>query len=214
MASADYDEDLETNPFFVFFRRDFPDLFRQCLAEGLILAIPRRGSVAGIDSFDRDEFLRHILVVSEDFSLTRFYTFSGDAEVIAGGVGDVVKVVKSDAAVNDVVDAKSDTVDVKSYDAVDDISTKLLFTETFYDDDMNKLQLWCVSDPFFKISSQNLTDRDPLNNPSVMLTDPASVKECVDFLTKFVGGRQLVSRIQQLGKDFEKSVRSSWQSEE
>ena len=191
MANADYDEDLETNPFFVFFRRDFPDLFRQCLAEGLILAIPRRGSVAGIDSFDRDEFLRHILVASPAHALA-----------------------SATAAVNDVVDAKSDTVDVKSYDAVDDISTKLLFTETFYDDDMNKLQLWCVSDPFFKISSQNLTDRDPLNNPSVMLTDPASVKECVDFLTKFVGGRQLVSRIQQLGKDFEKSVRSSWQSEE
>lgn len=202
MSNADYDEDLETNPFFVFVRRDLPELFQQCLAEGLILAVPRRGSIAGIDSFDRDDVLRHILVVSEDFSLTRFYTFNGEAEVITGGVGDVVRVVKVDTA--DAVDGKSDA---------GEISTKLLFTETFYDDDMNKLQLWCVSDPFFKILRKNLTDHDPLNSPTVLLDDPSSVKECVDFLSKFVGGRHLLGRIQQLGRDFEKSVRTSWRSE-
>lgn len=208
MANADYDEDLETNPFFVHIRRDFPDLFQQCLAEGHILAVPRRGSIAGIDTFDRDNILRHILVVSEDFSLTRFYTFNGDAEVITGGVGDAVKVVQSDA-----VDAARDAVDAKS-DAVEEMTTKLLFTETFYDDDMNKLQLWCVADPFFKISRQNLIENDSLNNPALLLDDPASVKESIDFLVKFVGGKQLLEKIQQLGRDFEKSVRSSWFSEE
>jgi hypothetical protein len=197
MASPDYDEDLETNPFFVAVRRDFPDLFQQCLAEGLILAVPRRGSVAGIETFDRDAILRHVLVTSDDFSLTRFHSLDGAVEVITGGVGDVVRVVN--------VGEDCDTA------KNDETSTKLLFTETFYNDDMNKLQLWCLADPLVAIWPRKVTDHpaDPLDNPSSLLPDSASVKECIDFLSQYVGGRPLLIKIQLLAKDFEKTVKSS-----
>ena len=202
MSGADYDEDLETNPFFVAVRENFPDLFQQCLAEGLVVAVPRRGSIAGVNDFTRDQVLRHVLVVSEDFSLTRFHSLDGIVEVIAGGVGEVVRVVS--VGDDDDVDAEND--------AAVETSTRLLFTETFYDDDMNKLQLWCVADPLVKISRLKSSPRpdliDPAENPSTLLTDPTSVKECVDFLVQFVGGQPLLAKIQALAKHFETEART------
>ena len=71
---------------------------------------------------------------------------------------------------------------------------RILFTETYYDEDMNKLQLWCVADPFMKFSrsEKNPNSDDPIKNPSALLLDPATVNECADFLRKFVGGQPLV----------------------
>ena len=92
MATSDYDEELENNPFFVSIRRDFSDLFQQSLSEGYVLAIPRRGFFDGITTFERDEVTRHILVASDDFVLSRFQTADGMADVAVDG--ESIKVLK------------------------------------------------------------------------------------------------------------------------
>jgi hypothetical protein len=123
MANSDYDEDLEQNPFFVAVRRNYPDLFQQCISDGHILAVPRRGAVAGIESVERDAAFRHVIVASDDFSETsRLVTLDSVAEVVVDG---------GDVRVTGVAGGEGG-----------DVVTKLLFVETFYDDDMNKVQLW------------------------------------------------------------------------
>jgi hypothetical protein len=97
------------------------------------------------------------------------------------------------------------------------ITTKLLFSETFYDDDMNKLQLWCVAQPFSQIRLEKTSQQqqhqqrvdDPLKTPSSLLVDSTSVIDCVDFLRKFVGGQSLLTKIQELARDFQRAIRSS-----
>jgi hypothetical protein len=98
------------------------------------------------------------------------------------------------------------------------ITTKLLFSETFYDDDMNKLQLWCVAHPFSQIRLEKTSHQqqqhqqqvdDPLKTPSSLLVDSTSVIDCVDFLRKYVGGQSLLTKIQELARDFQRAVRSS-----
>jgi hypothetical protein len=318
MASIDYDEDLETNPFFVAIRRDYPDLFQQSLSEGFLIAVPRRGSVvAGSMNFDRDDILRHILVANDDFDLTRFHTLDGVAVVVVSD-GDTVKVIcdESDSDVaamqsrlncdetvtsvpqnrddnmtkpqhnginfttkppqngnetvtsvpqnRDDITAKlpqngdksatqsllnhnnSATLKQQNRDAITtklqqngdksvtqsllnrektasqsrhsryNVTTKLLFSETFYDDDMNKLQLWCVAQPFSQIRLEKTSHQqhqqqvdDPLKTPSSLLVDSTSVIDCVDFLRKFVGGQSLLTKIQELARDFQRAIRSS-----
>ena len=274
MASIDYDEDLETNPFFVAIRRDFPDLFQQSLSEGFLIAVPRRGSVvAGSTTFDRDVVLRHILVANDDFDLTRFHTLDGVAVVVVSD-GDTVKVIcdesqpddaamqsrlNCDETVTSVPQNRDDimtkpqqnsdnnvTLKQQNRDAIttkpeqngdksarqsllnhdktasqsrhshNSITTKLLFSETFYDDDMNKLQLWCVAQPFSQIRLEKTSHQqhqqqvdDPLKTPSSLLVDSTSVIDCVDFLRKFVGGQSLLTKIQELARDFQRAVRSS-----
>ena len=85
MASKDYDEDLETNPFFISIRRDFSDLFQQSLSDGYVVAVPRRGSLCELETFSRDEVIRHVLISSQDFSLSRFHSADGTAQVILEG---------------------------------------------------------------------------------------------------------------------------------
>jgi hypothetical protein len=274
MASIDYDEDLETNPFFVAIRRDFPDLFQQSLSEGFLIAVPRRGSVvAGSTTFDRDVVLRHILVANDDFDLTRFHTLDGVAVVVVSD-GDTVKVIcdesHSDVTINSRLNCdetvtsvpqnrddimtkpqqnSDNDVTLKQQNRDDittkpqqngdksarqsllnddktasqsrhshyNVTTKLLFSETFYDDDMNKLQLWCVAQPFSQIRLEKTTHQqqhqqqvdDPLKTPSSLLVDSTSVIDCVDFLRKFVGGQSLLTKIQELARDFQRAVRSS-----
>jgi hypothetical protein len=67
-----------------------------------------------------------------------------------------------------------------------------------------------VADPFVKLgrpASAATDPDDPLNNPSSLLPDSASVKECADFLSKFVGGKALIARIQETAQDYVKAVR-------
>jgi hypothetical protein len=270
MASIDYDEDLETNPFFVAIRRDYPDLFQQSLSEGFLIAVPRRGSVvAGSTTFDRDVVLRHILVANDDFDLTRFHTLDGVAVVVVSD-GDTVKVIcdesqpddsamqsrlNCDETLKSVPQNRDDimtkpqqnsdnnvTLKQQNRDAIttkpeqngdksarqsllnqdktphshNNITTKLLFSETFYDDDMNKLQLWCVAQPFSQIRLEKTSHQqhqqqvdDPLKTPSSLLVDSTSVIDCVDFLRKFVGGQSLLTKIQELARDFQRAIRSS-----
>ena len=290
MASCDYDEDLESYPFFVSIRRDFPDLFQQSLKEGFVLAIPRRGSVDGLTTFerqpatfnghvtsfegheehlttfDRDVVLRHVLVANDDFDLSRFYTLDGVAVVVVAE-GDVVKVfcderrsddfasqlrsnddesasrlrpsqderqsdddasqtrfkgdenasqstLKENKSQCDKSATQSQSKEDKSASQFgqdpETVTTKLLFSETFYDEDMNKLQLWCVADPLMKICREKTSKfEDPLQTASTLLIDSTSVNDCVDFLRKFVGGQSLLIRIQELSREFQRAVRSA-----
>jgi hypothetical protein len=85
MACKDYDEDLATNPFFISIRRDFSDLFQQSLSEGFVVIVPRRGSLCKLETFSREEVIRHVLISSQDFSLSRFHSVDGLTEVILEG---------------------------------------------------------------------------------------------------------------------------------
>ena len=103
MASKDYDEDLETNPFFIAIRRDFADLFQQSLSDGYVVAIPRRGSLCELETFSRDEVIRHILISSQDFSLSRFHSADGTAQVILEGEEELKVAAVDDSETEEII---------------------------------------------------------------------------------------------------------------
>ena len=58
---ADYDEDLNQNPFFRTFVQNYLDLFSQCVLERWLICVPRRDSLPQHGRFTIDDFTHHIL---------------------------------------------------------------------------------------------------------------------------------------------------------
>lgn len=183
---SDYDEDLELNPLFVCLRSDHPEVFERAKAEGFLVALPRRVCLLGIESFEKRHILRHLLIANEDIVLTRYHTADGLSVALKGH-----------------------NLEVAETDTTRAINTRILFTETYYDDDMQKVQLCCLESPLGLIQeveeTNDVVDHGQGHEPG-LITVSASVSESTDFLKKFVGGSQLLRKIDRFVRDFERTT--------
>lgn len=116
--NAGYDEDLWENRFLRELRDEHGVTFQRAIQEGWIVCVPCSGSFAG-RKLRKDEVNAHILVPGQgDLSVTRFNSLS-DREVL---LEDRVLHIKHD--------------DAERY------SSRLLFEEIFYSDDLRKYCVW------------------------------------------------------------------------
>lgn len=112
-----YDEDLTENRFLQALRDEHDAIFERAVREGWIVCVPRSDSLAS-RKLQESEVNAHILVPEQDLSVARFNSLSG-REIL---LEDRVLHVKHD--------------DAEQY------SSRLLFEEVFYSDDLRKYRVW------------------------------------------------------------------------
>lgn len=116
---SNYDENLNDNIFFQQLQSEYSKVFEKSINEGWVICVPRSGTFSR-GSLLEDDFLGHILVPSDELSVSHFRTLTG----------------KEVRLCNRVL-----TLD---YDIAKPCTAHILFEETFYTQDLLKYKIWCV----------------------------------------------------------------------
>ncbi|TRY74776.1 hypothetical protein TCAL_09513 [Tigriopus californicus] len=161
---AAYDENLEENPFYNHLKVTYPDLVSKCVEEEWIICVPRRLALGSLSIPAQRHITAHILVPNPEMPNTHF-TSLNDVEIRRRDSNLVV------------IDANGETSLVK-----------IDFSEYFYDNDLNKFRVLCVSAPLCSNEGKKV-DLSKVEEPKKLDT----VQECQDFLVLEVGGPKLLS---------------------
>ncbi|XP_029176002.1 ankyrin repeat domain-containing protein 27-like isoform X2 [Nylanderia fulva] len=165
--NTEYDEDLSENRFLQELRNEYEATLQRVIQEGWIVCVPRSGSFSGHE-LREDEIKAHILIPKQDFSTTRFDSLNGREVLLV----DRVLTVKCD--------------DVEQY------STRLLFEEIFYRENLHKYIVWCIEQPL----DANMCVSDNCVN---IITN---LQEAVNFLQVELLDKQLHENLETKIKDF------------
>lgn len=112
-----YDEDLSENRFLQELRNEYKATFQQIIQEGWIICVPRSESFLNRE-LREDEINTHILIPKQDFSTARFYNLNNREVLLV----DRVLTIK--------------------YNDSEQCSTRLLFEEIFYSENLHKYCVW------------------------------------------------------------------------
>ncbi|KAG7210887.1 hypothetical protein KM043_012368 [Ampulex compressa] len=118
----EYDEDVLQNSFFQEIQKHHEPVLRRAALHNWIVCVPRLGSFIK-DMVREDDVHGHILVPSKDFPTTHLHTLTGKQ----------VNVANKELVVKDQLERT--------------FSSRLLFEETFYNEDLRKYRVWCVEPP-------------------------------------------------------------------
>lgn len=164
---AGYDENLEENPFYNHLKVTYPDLVSKCVEEQWIICVPRRIALGSLAIPVQRHITAHILVPNPEMPSTHF------------------------TSLNDVEIRRKESSLIVINDDGQPSSVKILFSEQFYDQDLNKFRVLCVSAP--------LCLNEDLKNGLTKLEESEeldTVQECLDFLVMEVGGPKLLSEFE------------------
>ncbi|XP_011641103.1 ankyrin repeat domain-containing protein 27-like [Pogonomyrmex barbatus] len=120
--NAGYDEDLSENHFLRELKDEHKATFQRAVQEGWVVCVPRSGSFVS-RTLHEDEINVHILVPEQDLSVTRFCSLNGS------------KILLEDQILH------------VEHDDAERYSSRLLFEEIFYNDDLHKYSVWCIERP-------------------------------------------------------------------
>ncbi|XP_024883475.1 ankyrin repeat domain-containing protein 27-like isoform X1 [Temnothorax curvispinosus] len=165
--NAGYDEDLSENRFLQALRDEHSAMFLRAVQEGWIICVPRSDSFAS-RRLQENEVNAHILVPGQDLSVARFSSLSGREILLEDRVLHV------------------------NHNDVEQYSSRLLFEEIFYSDDLRKYRVWCIERPLE--ASMCVSD----DCVSVI----TNLQEAVNFLQVELPDRQLRNDFEAKIKDF------------
>ncbi|XP_035725103.1 ankyrin repeat domain-containing protein 27-like [Vespa mandarinia] len=117
-----YDEDVSQNPFLEKLRNFYEPTLRLAAHEGWIVCVPRCGTFTK-DVLYKEDVEEHILIPDYDMSKTSFRSLSNKN----------VKLLNRILTVN--------------YETPNSYPLRLLFEETFYNEDSWKYRIWCIECP-------------------------------------------------------------------
>lgn len=115
--NAEYDEDLSENRFLQALRDEYGAMFQRVVQEGWIICVPRSDSFAS-RRLQENEVNAHILIPGQDLSVVRFNSLSGKQILLEDRVLHI------------------------KHDNVEQYSSRLLFEEVFYSNDLRKYRVW------------------------------------------------------------------------
>lgn len=173
-----YDEDLSQNSVVATISQSYPELLEKVIAEGWIICAPRTPPASLAKNFEQDEhwIMRHILVPEP--------IDDGGPKVHFRSLYDK-KVHITDDIIAVADDENADQVSCRA---------KVLFTETFYDDNMKKYKIISISKPLVSGAESDQEERQD------NLSTEADYRE---YLIKNVpGGKAILKNAEEAADEF------------
>ncbi|KAG8235982.1 hypothetical protein J437_LFUL015136 [Ladona fulva] len=144
------------------------ELFRKSTTEGWVICVPRAGSLPSY-ALSHEEFFSHILIPSDELPESHFRTLN-DKEV---------------TVCNRIVTVESETSKP--------ITSRVLFEETYYTDDLLKCRLLCIEHPLERSVGESETE----------ILTVRTLRDCIDLIwTKSSGGREVLEKMDEAIKCF------------
>ncbi|CAB4054945.1 ANKRD27 [Lepeophtheirus salmonis] len=153
-----YDENLENNSFLKGFRDEFPDLFQKTIHEKWTIAIPRQDSLPSELSLRPEDVSRHIFIPDEE-----------------GIPGKYCSLADKRLQIN-----QKNQIKVMDSEGNSELVRQILFSEVFYNDDLQKYNVLCLDaylgeDPSFKTDGSIVSDYKL-----------SCVEDCIQYLFRHV----------------------------